>query len=207
MRRRSTMSGGVLVSLVVVLLLAGCAKKTPPTVSETPSTETMSATEAAQQREAEERLERERRAAIEERERAVREESMRRQRDEDSRMTQATAMAQENFVNQDVHFAFDSFTLSEEARTILEQKASWLTSNAHMATQIEGHCDERGTTAYNLALGERRANAVKQYLMALGVQASRLSTISYGEEAPLDPGHNEQAWARNRRAHFVITNQ
>lgn len=206
MRRRSTVSGGILVFLMIMLVLAGCAKKIPPT-AEAPSTEAMSAAEEARKREEAARLERERMAAIEERERAAREESMRRQRDEESRRAQAMAMAREQFVNQDVHFAFDSFTLNEEAKSILGQKASWLASNAQTTTQIEGHADERGTTAYNLALGERRANAVKQYLTALGVQASRLTTISYGEEAPLDPGHNEQAWARNRRAHFVITGQ
>ncbi len=70
--------------------------------------------------------------------------------------------------------------------------------------QIEGHCDERGTAEYNLALGERRANSAKKYLVSLGIPADRLSTISYGKEMPLDPGHNEEAWAKNRRAHFII---
>jgi peptidoglycan-associated lipoprotein len=72
--------------------------------------------------------------------------------------------------------------------------------------QLEGHCDERGTVAYNLALGERRANVVRQYMTALGVSDARMTTISYGEEFPLDPGHDEAAWARNRRAHFAILN-
>jgi peptidoglycan-associated lipoprotein len=116
-------------------------------------------------------------------------------------------MSREDFVNRDVHFAFDSFVLSSEAKTTLEQKASWLSENPQVTAQIEGHCDERGTTAYNLALGERRAFAAKQYLTTLGVAAPRLSTISYGEERPLDSGHNEAAWARNRRAHFAITSR
>ena len=113
-------------------------------------------------------------------------------------------MAKAAFVNEDVHFAFDSFLLDAEAERILGEKAAWMQDNAGASVQIEGHCDERGTSAYNLALGERRANAVQQYLTVLGVAADRLSTISYGEEAPLDPGHDEAAWSRNRRAHFVI---
>ena len=73
-----------------------------------------------------------------------------------------------------------------------------------MKIQIEGHCDERGTVEYNLALGERRANSAKRYLTSLGIPENRISTISYGKERPLDPGHNEEAWTKNRRAHFVI---
>ena len=81
-----------------------------------------------------------------------------------------------------------------------------MNQNPSVRVQIEGHCDERGTEEYNLALGERRANAAKQYLTTAGISAGRLSTISYGER-PLDPGHNEAAWAKNRRDHFVITGQ
>jgi peptidoglycan-associated lipoprotein len=112
-----------------------------------------------------------------------------------------------DFMNQDVLFAFDSFALSNEAKANLERKAAWLAENPQVKAQIEGHCDERGTTDYNLALGERRAHAAKQYLEALGINAARLTTISYGEETPADPGHSEAAWSRNRRAHFVITSQ
>ena len=89
---------------------------------------------------------------------------------------------------------------------MLELKAHWLVMHPEVSVRIEGHCDERGTTAYNLALGERRANMVRQYMVALGVDASRISTISYGKESPIDPGHTEAAWALNRRAHFTITN-
>ena len=120
------------------------------------------------------------------------------------REAEMAEMAKAAFVNEDVHFAFDSFLLNAEAERILEQKAAWLQDNADASVQIEGHCDERGTSAYNLALGERRANAVQQYLTVLGVDVDRLSTISYGEEQPLDPGHDEAAWSRNRRAHFVL---
>ena len=120
------------------------------------------------------------------------------------RQAEMVRMAEAAFVNEDIHFAFDSSFIDAEAERILAQKAAWLQDNAAASVQIEGHCDERGTSAYNLALGERRANAVQQYLTVLGIAADRLSTISYGEEQPLDPGHDESAWSRNRRAHFVM---
>jgi peptidoglycan-associated lipoprotein len=84
---------------------------------------------------------------------------------------------------------------------------AFLNANGSVRVQVEGHCDERGTNAYNMVLGERRATAAKQYVTTAGVSAGRVSTISYGEERPLDPGHNEAAWAKNRRAHFVVTGQ
>ena len=119
------------------------------------------------------------------------------------RQAEMAEMAQAAFVNEDIHFAFDSFLLEPEAERILGEKAAWLQDNANVGVQIEGHCDERGTSDYNLALGERRANAVQQYLTVLGIDSGRLSTISFGEEQPLDPGHDEAAWGLNRRAHFV----
>ncbi len=112
----------------------------------------------------------------------------------------------EAFLNEDVLFAYNSFALTDEYKQLLERKAKWMEENPSVAVQLEGHCDERGTVAYNLALGERRANAVRQYMTALGISPSRITTISYGEEFPLDPRHNEEAWARNRRAHFAILN-
>lgn len=118
-----------------------------------------------------------------------------------------TQQAFQEFQNQDIYFDFDKYDLRPDARTALDRKVTFLNQNSSVRSQIEGHCDERGTNEYNLALGERRANAAKQYLTTAGISAGRLSTISYGEERPLDPGHNEAAWARNRRAHFVITGQ
>ena len=106
---------------------------------------------------------------------------------------------------EDIHFDFDKFNLTTEARKILEQNADWLLKHEDCNLVIEGHCDERGTTEYNLALGERRANAAAKYLTDLGIDERRIETISYGEEYPLDPGHTEEAWAKNRRAHFVVT--
>jgi peptidoglycan-associated lipoprotein len=108
---------------------------------------------------------------------------------------------------QDVPFDFDSAELIPAARPILDRTAEWLRFYPTVALLVEGHCDERGTVEYNLALGERRATATYNYLLSLGVPASRLKTISYGKEFPLDPGHTEDAWARNRRAHFEVTSK
>ncbi|MEJ2722284.1 MAG: peptidoglycan-associated lipoprotein Pal [bacterium] len=107
----------------------------------------------------------------------------------------------------DVFFAFDKSNLTDESKRILAEDATQLKDSDPVTITIEGHCDERGTVAYNLALGERRANAARDYLVSLGVPADRIKTISYGEERPFDPGHNEAAWAKNRRAHFVIDQQ
>ena len=103
-----------------------------------------------------------------------------------------------------VFFAFDSHALTSEARSTLDRQAAWLQSNSGVTVRVEGNCDERGTQEYNLALGERRALAVRGHLISLGVSGDRLITISYGEELPADQGQNEIAWASNRRAHFAI---
>ncbi|NIR17957.1 MAG: peptidoglycan-associated lipoprotein Pal, partial [Desulfobacterales bacterium] len=94
--------------------------------------------------------------------------------------------------------------LKPEARAILVKKAEWLRNNQEFSVRIEGHCDERGTNEYNLALGERRANAAWKFLNALGISGSRMTTISYGEERPADTGHNETAWSQNRRDEFKL---
>ncbi len=104
----------------------------------------------------------------------------------------------------DIHFAFDRYDLREEGRRILAKNARVLLAHPNLRIQIEGHCDERGSNEYNLALGEKRAVSAKLYLIKLGVKGDRLATISYGEEMPLDPRHNEEAWAKNRRCHFII---
>ncbi|HAR33566.1 MAG TPA: peptidoglycan-associated lipoprotein Pal [Desulfobacter sp.] len=114
------------------------------------------------------------------------------------------ADAKSRFLNQNVLFDFDSSALTGEAKDLLREKADWLQANPSDTVMIEGHCDDRGTTVYNLALGERRANAARTYLVDLGVSADRLSTVSYGEEKPLDPASNEEAYRINRRAQFVI---
>jgi len=102
-----------------------------------------------------------------------------------------------------IHFDFDKYDIRSDATSTMQSNASWLKTNTNPNIIVEGHCDEWGTNEYNMALGERRANSSKDYLVNLGVASSRISTVSFGEERPLDPGHNETAWAQNRRAEFV----
>ena len=101
-----------------------------------------------------------------------------------------------------IHFEFDMSRITEEARITLQSNAEIIKENPGVIIQIEGHCDERGTNDYNLALGQRRARSTREYLINLGVDPGSLTTISYGEEQPLDPGHNEEAWGKNRRVQF-----
>jgi peptidoglycan-associated lipoprotein len=120
--------------------------------------------------------------------------------------TQVVPGSREDLVQQvgdRVFFALDSSELSSDARNTVERLAAWMQANPDVSLTIEGHADERGTREYNLALGERRANSVRQYLIALGVAPTRLGTISYGKERPAVLGSNEAAWAQNRRAVFV----
>ena len=107
-------------------------------------------------------------------------------------------------MQEDIYFDFDKSTLTPAAQDNLLQKAEWLRENSDATVTIEGHCDERGTNEYNLALGDRRAESAKVFLIDLGIDPSRLTTISYGEERPVDPRNMEEAWAKNRRDHFVV---
>jgi len=104
-------------------------------------------------------------------------------------------------------FALDSSELDDAGRAVVNANADIMKKYPTWVVTIEGHCDERGTAEYNIALGERRATAVKTYLIALGISPDRLRTVSYGKEFPFDSAHSEEAWARNRRAHFVITSK
>lgn len=105
-----------------------------------------------------------------------------------------------------IHFAFDQHTLTTESREILSQNAVLLQTNPKLNIDIEGHCDERGSDEYNLALGARRAQAARDYMVSLGVAPERVATISYGEEMPVDPAGGEDAWSKNRRAAFKVQN-
>jgi peptidoglycan-associated lipoprotein len=107
----------------------------------------------------------------------------------------------------DVFFDFDKANIRDDQKAALSDNVTWLKANARAKITIEGHCDERGTVEYNLALGERRAKAGKDYLVAAGVGGDRIATISYGKERPFVLGHDESAWKWNRRGHFVITGQ
>jgi peptidoglycan-associated lipoprotein len=186
--------------MIAALLFTGaCAKKSvmsePGLTQEAP--DAAAAREAAQKAEAEE-LARQRRLEEE----RLKEE---RTRQETGEAAQREMMADRDlFVNEDVYFDFDSSVLLPAAQEVLRNKAEWLRKYPQASVMIEGHCDERGTGEYNIALGDRRAESAKAFLIDLGVRPSRLTTVSFGEERPLDPGHDEAAWARNRRAHFVL---
>jgi len=166
-------------TLLCALLAVGCAKKPAPAPDSTMTpTETVMPSESVS---------------------GVQSTGMQESTVSETAMTTAeSAMAE----LQRVHFDFDQFTLSAEARDLLAANAAYLQANSSVRVRIEGHCDERGSDEYNLALGERRAQAAKDYLVSLGIAADRLETISYGEEMPLDASSNEDAWAKNRRAEF-----
>jgi len=108
------------------------------------------------------------------------------------------------FENQDIYYDYDSYVLTEPAKRILDEKISFLKRYARVRVTVEGHCDERGTTEYNLALGERRANSALQYIRNSGLSVQNLTSVSYGKERPVAMGHDEASWAKNRRAHFVL---
>jgi peptidoglycan-associated lipoprotein len=162
-----------------MLFTASCAKKA---VGPTTTTEKKMTDEAAKKAEEE----------------AARQRALEEQRLKEARQ------AREEFVNEMIHFAFDSSALDATAQDILKKKAGYLQAHPDVKIVIEGHCDERGTIEYNLALGERRAQAARAFLENMGIASNRLDIISYGEERPLDPGHNEAAWAKNRRDQFII---
>ncbi len=199
----------MILSFSVILFSMGCPKKT--VVKEEPS---VSKSEEAAERERAARLEAERAA------REARERELAKAREEEARRAQAAKEFEKSLVAKktpgiegevfessllkDIHFDFDKYDIRPQDAEILKENAAILHKFPKVRFQIEGHCDERGTNEYNLALGERRANSAKSYLISLGISPDRISTISYGEERPLDPGHNEEAWAKNRRAHFVI---
>jgi peptidoglycan-associated lipoprotein len=157
-------------------------------------TDTTAADEAARQAELEKQKEMERQKQLEE-ERLAAERAEQLKADA---MARDMMMAKNRFLNENVYFDFDNATLDYQAQELLKQKAMWLRDNPDANVVIEGHCDERGTNAYNLALGERRAESAKTFLVNLGISGMRLTTISYGEEKPVDMGQNEEAWAKNQ---------
>jgi peptidoglycan-associated lipoprotein len=114
-------------------------------------------------------------------------------------------MRPEDIKLDNVYFEFDKYDLTPQTKTTLSENARIMMENPIFSILIEGHCDERGTEEYNLALGEKRALAARDYIVGFGIAKDRISVISYGEEKPADPRHNEEAWAKNRRAHFVVT--
>lgn len=199
----------LLLVLPAFLLTASCAKKTvkSSTTTQAQPQQSVTAAKPADTAAAEKAKQEEAaRKAAEEAARLKAEEEARKKAEEAKRAQEQAAIqaARQMFENEDIYFEFDKSRLLPAAQDVLKRKAQWLFDNPVVTIVIEGHCDERGTNEYNLALGERRANSAKMFLQDLGVAASRMTTISYGEERPVDPGHNEEAWAKNRRAHFVI---
>ncbi|RME01481.1 MAG: peptidoglycan-associated lipoprotein Pal [Deltaproteobacteria bacterium] len=159
-----------------------------------------------------EEAERQRRLAQEEAERKKREaeEAERRRREEEAERRRQAMLEQQRKLklsqinNMKIHFDFDKADIRPDAEPVLRQLAELLREFPNKPLTIEGHCDERGSEEYNLALGERRAEAAKRYLMSLGIDENRIETISYGESRPIDPASNEEAWAKNRRAEFKV---
>ncbi len=171
--------GYVMAFLLLSIAISGCGKEQPPPKIEEPVVDE----DALRRQEEEERLRRE--------------EEARRQLEERKRVV-------EEKISVMIHFDFDRYTIKDEYKDVLSEKAQLLREWSTVMLKVEGHCDEWGTNEYNLALGERRADAVKEYLIGAGVSADRITTVSFGEEKPLDMGHTKEAWKKNRRAEFKI---
>ncbi len=202
-----------LVLCLSVTFLTGCAKKAG-LKSDTATTQEQKALTqgSAGMSSAEDQ------AAARERERALREKELREQAEREAAAKaakeaaekakkEATAQAKEILKElqiPDVHFDYDKYNLTQEAQAILKAGAPAYLKYKEYKLVVEGHCDERGTVEYNLALGQKRADEAAKYLADMGIEKERIKTISYGKEMPLDKGHDEAAWAKNRRAHFVI---
>ena len=185
--------GAIMLAMLLVLGVS-CAKKTV-TMEAEPMEEERAVESAAAQQEAED-------AAAAREARLAKMSEAERQREEAAMMAEEARMRA--FVDEHVHFDFDKYDLKPKAMMILDEKAAYLREHPEVRVLIEGHCDERGTNEYNLALGDRRANSAKNYLVRSGVAESRITTISYGEEQPLCMEHAESCWWRNRRAQFQV---
>jgi peptidoglycan-associated lipoprotein len=132
------------------------------------------------------------------------EDAERAERERLARLEAEKAAAKAAMESEKIYFDYDKADLSSDSQSILTKKANWLKENGEYKLKIEGHCDERGSTEYNMALGARRAEAAAKFISAAGVASDRLTTVSYGEEKPVDPGHDESAWSKNRRDEFVL---
>jgi peptidoglycan-associated lipoprotein len=172
--------------LFLLILVAGCAKKLPP-----PGETAMPKEPAREAVEPGKKVEKE----------AVKETV---QQKEAKLQESVIAKGEEPSVFKDALFDYDKYDVRDDARPTLDAIASYLKKNGKVAIVIEGHCDERGTNEYNLALGEKRAKSARDYLVSLGIPSSRMSTVTYGEEKPLCAEQNETCWQKNRRAHFVV---
>ncbi|MES0396688.1 MAG: peptidoglycan-associated lipoprotein Pal [Deltaproteobacteria bacterium] len=190
-KSRAWIFGAIMLAMLLALGVS-CAKK-----QVTMETQEMAAEEGAAQQSAEDEAARREAEEARLREQRAREA---RQRQEASSMSEAARRAA--FEDEEIHFDFDKYVLTPQAMMILDDKAAYLREHSGVRVLVEGHCDDRGSNEYNLALGDRRANSAKNYLVKSGVAASRITTISYGEEQPLCMQQNESCWYRNRRGHF-----
>lgn len=194
MKKRISMVLFLLIVMPALIMTVGCSKKqVQPDVS-------LIGTDADQYDAARQRA----LAEEEANRRALEEQRLREEQRLMEEQRKQGMLQQPQVIDEDIYFDFDQSMIRPDAQEVLRKKAEFLRENSVVSVVIEGHCDERGTSEYNLALGERRALAAKAFLMDLGISSSRLSTISYGEERPVDPRSNEEGWARNRRAHFVL---
>ena len=191
----------VIFILCIGLVLMGCPKKT--VVKDEPSAKAEAAKMEA------ERVAKEKEMEAKEKEATRLKEEQAKREFERSLVAKRTPGIEgevfESSLLKPIFFDFDKYDIRPADTEILKGNSALLKKIPNIKIQIEGHCDERGTNEYNLALGERRANSTKKYLSSLGITSDRVSTISYGEEKALDPGHNEEAWTKNRRANFLIT--
>jgi peptidoglycan-associated lipoprotein len=200
MRKKLWIHIALLVVIPGLLFTVSCAKKQVVSADSTAASaqQQQAAVDAGDTAAQQEQMMKEE-AAVAEAEQAATMQAI--QEEAQAREAQMQRMA---FQSEHIYFAFDSAELTPLAQDVLVRKAEWLRENTMTSVIIEGHCDERGTAEYNLALGERRAIAAMNFLTDLGISSMRLSTISYGEERPVDMGSNEEAWAKNRRGAFVI---
>lgn len=194
------MGMGALILALGVILVSGCAKKV---VKETAAEKTATVQKEAAATPAQPAETEAQRLA---REQALKEAALKEQQEKERALAaQKAKEAAKAEAFADIHFDFDKYDLKPEAREGLKKASAYMLANTDVTVQIEGNCDERGTVEYNLALGEKRALSAMKFLVDLGVDKGKIKTISYGKERPLDPGHNEEAWAKNRRDHFVVT--
>jgi peptidoglycan-associated lipoprotein len=204
MKRKSYIVSIIFI-LCIGLILMGCPKKT--VVKDEPSAKEAARIEAERIAKEKEKEAKEKEARAKETVR-LREEAAKRELERSLQAKQTPGIegvVYESSLLKPIRFDFDKYDIRPGDAEILKTNAAVLKKYPGLKIQIEGHCDERGTNEYNLALGERRASSTKKYLNSLGIGTDRISTISYGEEKPLDPAHNEEAWAKNRRANFLIT--
>jgi peptidoglycan-associated lipoprotein len=214
-RRRKVKNLRFLTAVLMILAIGavfGCAKKTirSDAVGYTPSRVEPGPAEAKPEAESADKtaaLEREKKLSEENlREEALREQALREQALRDKALQEEAARKEAALKAaklEPIYFEFDQWSIQQDQKEIMVKNSQWLMANPNVQVRLEGHCDERGTAEYNLALGQKRAEAAKVFLEALGISSQRMIPISYGEERPLDPGHNEAAWAKNRRVDIL----